>query len=299
MGLDLRGIKIAVIGGDKRDIYLMSELIKLGAAVTAIGFPPCPELNHVRLVDNFEAALQDTQVLIFPMQGTDPEGNIRTYDQEIRICLTPAIASIIPAGTLVIIGFARDFFKIWAQQYGWKLLEIAEMDTVAILNAIPSAEGALQMAMQRLPITIHDSNAFILGFGRLGKTLARMLKAIGARTTVVARKRADLARIFEIGYKPLHCSQLHQVIMEADVIFNTVPALILDEKLLSLLNKDALIIDLASAPGGTDFTAAKKLGISATLAPGLPGIVAPKTSGKILAQVIPQLILREIPNGYF
>lgn len=299
MGLDLRGIKIAVIGGDRRDIYLMPELIKLGATVTAVGFPPCPELGQVRLVDKFEAALQNSQVLIFPMQGTDQEGNIRTYDQDIKLCLTPATAAAIPQGTLVIIGFARHFVKEWAKRYGWKLLEIAEMDTVAILNAIPSAEGALQLAMERLPITIHDSSSFVLGFGRLGKTIARMLQGIGAKTTVVAWNRADLARIFEIGYRPVHCTQLHQVIAEADVIFNTVPALILDEKLLSLVKKDTLIIDLAAAPGGTDFSTAKRLGINALLATGLPGIVAPKTSGRILAQVIPQLILREIPQEYF
>jgi len=299
LGLDLRGIKIAVIGGDQRDIYLMQELIKLGAAVTAIGFSPCPELNQVCLVDRLETALLKAQVLILPMGGTDSEGNIKTLDQDVTLRLSPEIAVTIPEGVLVIIGFARDFVKEWSLKYGWKMIEIAEMDTVAILNSIPSAEGALQIAMEKLPITIHGSNSFVLGFGRLGITLARMLQGIGAKTTVVARKRSDLSRAGEIGYRPLHCSQLHQSISEADVIFNTVPAMILNEELLSLLNKDTLIIDIASSPGGTDFTAAKRLGLQAVLTPSLPGIAAPKTSGKILAQVIPQLILREAPHEYF
>ncbi len=299
MGLDLRGIKIAIIGGDRRDIYLMQELIKLGAAVTAVGFSPCSELSQVRLVDKLETAFNKAQVLVFPMGGTDLEGNIKTLDQDFTLRLSPEIAAAIPEGVLVIIGFARDFVKEWAQKYRWKMIEIAEMDMVAIMNSIPSAEGVLQIAMEKLPITIHDSSSFVLGFGRLGKTLARMLKGIGANTTVVARKRADLSRIFEMGYRPLHCSEMHQLISEADVIFNTVPVLILDEKLLSLLRKDTLILDIASAPGGTDFTAAKRLGLNAILAPSLPGIAAPKTSGKILAQVIPQLILREVPHEYF
>lgn len=299
MGLDLRGIKIAIIGGDRRDIYLMQELIKLGAAVTAVGFSPCPELSQVRLVDKLETAFNKAQVLVFPMGGTDLEGNIKTLDQDFILRLSPEIAAAIPEGVLMIIGFARDFVKEWAQKYRWKMIEIAEMDMVAIMNSIPSAEGVLQIAMEKLPITIHDSSSFVLGFGRLGKTLARMLKGIGANTTVVARKRADLSRIFEMGYRPLHCSEMHQLISEADVIFNTVPVLILDEKLLSLLRKDTLILDIASAPGGTDFTAAKRLGLNAILAPSLPGIAAPKTSGKILAQVIPQLILREVPHEYF
>ena len=299
MGLDLRGIKIAVIGGDRRDIYLMQDLIKLGASVSAIGFSPCPELSQVRLLDRLETAIYKAQVLILPMGGTDLEGNIKTLDEDITLRLSPEIAAAIPEGVLVIIGFARDFVKEWAHKYRWKMIEIAEMDTVAVLNSIPSAEGALQLAMEKLQITIHGSNSFVLGFGRLGKTLARMLQGIGARTTIVARKRSDLSRAIEMGYRPLHCSQLHQSISVADVIFNTIPAMILDEKLLSFLNKDTLIIDIASSPGGTDFSVAKRLGIQAILTPSLPGMVAPKTSGKILAQVIPQLILREVPHEYY
>ncbi len=298
MGLDLRGIKISIIGGDQRDIYLMQDLVKLGASVTAIGFYPCPELDQVHLVDKLEKALSKAQVLILPMGGTDSEGNIKTLDQDITIRLSAEIAATIPEGVMVIIGFARDFVKEWAHKFGWKLIEIAEMDMVAILNSVPSAEGAIQMAMEQLPITIHGSNSFVLGFGRLGQTLARMLFGIGAKVTVVARKRTALSRILEIGYRPLHLSDLHHFIYEADVIFNTIPSLILDDKLLSLLNKETMIIDLASSPGGTDFSAAKRLGIKATLAPSLPGLVAPKSGGKILAQVIPQLILREVPHDF-
>lgn len=299
MGLDLRGIKVAVIGGDKRDIYFIPELVRMGADVTAVGFPVCSELEQVRLAQNIKTALKNAQVVIFPMSSSDPNGNIKTLDDNCHIQLTVSVAELIPPGTLVIIGFARDFMRNWAIKYRWKLIEIGEMDSFAILNAIPSAEGAIQIAMERLPITIHDSNSFVLGFGRLGKTIARMLRGIGAHTTVVARKRSDLARAFEMGYRPLVFTQLQQHMSEADVIFNTVPALILDEKMLVTMKKDVLIVDLASAPGGTDFVAANKLGINAVLAPGLPGIVAPKTSGKILAQVIPQLILREIPQEYF
>ncbi|MGB9791508.1 MAG: dipicolinate synthase subunit DpsA [Thermacetogeniaceae bacterium] len=299
MGLDLRGIKVAVIGGDRRDIYFMPELVRMGADVTAVGFPACPELEHVNLTRDIKTALKNVQVVIFPMSGSDPHGNIKTLDDNCHIQLNDSIAELISPGTLVIIGFARDFLKKWAENHRWRLIEIGEMDSVAILNAIPSAEGAIQIAMEKLPITIHDSNSFVLGFGRLGKTLARMLHGIGAHVTVVARKRSDLARAFEMGYRPVVFSRLQQHVGEADIIFNTVPALVLDENILMAMKKDVLIVDLAAAPGGTDFAAANKLGINAILAPGLPGIVAPKTSGKILAQVIPQLILREIPPEYF
>lgn len=298
MGLDLSGVKVAVIGGDQRTVYLMTDLIKMGAHVKAIGFPNSVKLQQVHLEQSIEDVLLDVQVVIFPMQGTDLQGNLKTLDENCPLQFTAQVAEKIAPGTLVIIGFAREPVRNWAARYHWKLVEIGEMDSVAILNAIPSAEGAIQMAMERLEITLHDSKSFVLGFGRLARTLARMLHGIGARVTVVARKRSDLARAFEMGYQSLMFTQLCQAIPEADVVFNTVPALVLDEKVLAQMRQDCVIIDLASAPGGTDFAAASRLGINAVLAPGLPGLVAPKTSGKILAQVIPQLILRELPEAY-
>jgi dipicolinate synthase subunit A len=289
---------IAVIGGDRRDLVLMKDLVGLGARVKAAGFAACEELQQVELVADLVAAVTGAQALILPMNGTNQEGKIPTLDSGISLQLTQAIANIIPRGTIFIIGAAREFLHRWAINYGWKLLEIAEMDDVAILNAIPSAEGAIQIAMEQLPITIHGSQSFVLGFGRLGKTLARMLAAIGATITVAARKDADLARIYEIGYRPVKFDQLQECIQEAEIIFNTVPQMVLDENMLSLIRKDALILDLSAIPGGTDFKAAQKLGISAMMAPGLPGKVAPTTSGKILARVIPPLILRELPQCF-
>jgi dipicolinate synthase subunit A len=296
LGSDLTGIAISVVGGDRRGLVLIQDLVSRGARVKAAGFAACEELQRVELVTDLENAVAGAQVLVLPMQGTDPEGSIRTLDDNVSLRLTRHIASTIPGGTVFIIGFARDFLHWWADAYGWKLLEIAEMDDVAILNAIPSAEGAIQIAMEQLPITIHGSQCFVLGYGRLGKTLARMLDGIGAITTVVTRKNADLARAFEMGCRPVQFDQLGNYIQEAEIIFNTVPQLVLDEQMLALVRKGALIVDLAAYPGGTDFKSAEKMGIAALLAPGLPGKVAPTTGGRILAQVIPPLILRELPN---
>jgi len=77
---------------------------------------------------------------------------------------------------------------------GIQLIETANLDELAILNSIPSAEGAIQMAMDATKITIHGSASFVLGLGRFGTTLARMLHGIGAQVTGVARKPSDLAR---------------------------------------------------------------------------------------------------------
>jgi dipicolinate synthase subunit A len=177
---------------------------------------------------------------------------------------------------------------------GIQLVETITLNEITILNSIPSAEGAIQMAMEATTITIHGSKSFVLGLGRTGWTLARMLHGIGAQVTGVARKPSDLARAVEMGFHAVHLSDLEDEIGRAEIIFNTVPHLILDRVMLEKVARDAVIVDLASIPGGTDFEYAQLLGIKALLAPGLPGIVAPKTAGRILAQIYPQLILRHL-----
>ncbi len=79
-----------------------------------------------------------------------------------------------------------------------------------------------------------------------------MLSGLGAQTYVEARKYADLAMIEGHGYEPLPLDDLERRIGEFDIIFNTIPAMILDGALLERVKKDALVIDLASKPGGAE-----------------------------------------------
>jgi len=291
MSSGLAGVKVAVVGGDDRELVLIQELINQGAKVSVVGFPQRRELSRARLVPTVEEAVLGAEAIVLPMPGTDAHGNVRAVYATEKLELTERIVRQIKPATPVIIGVARPFLKEWAQKYRLRLIEIAEMDDVAILNSIPSAEGAIQIAMEELPITIHDSRSLVLGFGRLGRTLARMLTGLGSHVAVAARKPADLARIFEMGFNPVPFSSLQDFVGDTDMIFNTAPALVVDEPLIQRMKADTLIVDLASQPGGTDFQAAERLGIKAILAPGLPGKVAPRTAGRILAQTIPRLIL--------
>lgn len=294
MEYKLGGVRIAVLGGDDRERVLIPRLLELGANLKVIGFPPLPELTGATLVTSLEEAVADVDVVIMPMPGTDMQGNIRAIYADEKLVLTEGVIKKIPKGAPVIMGVAKPFVREWANKYGLKLLEIAEIDEVAILNAIPTAEGAIQLAMEQTDFTIHNSSAFVIGYGRVGFTMARVLAALGAKVTIVVRKKADMARGYELSFNVCNYQQFAAEICKADLIFNTVPALILNKELLGNVAQKALIIDLASQPGGTDFQAAEDLGIKAILAPGLPGKVAPKTAGEILAKVIPGLILENL-----
>ena len=141
------------------------------------------------------------------------------------------------------------------------------------------------------------SNALVVGLGRCGLPLARSLAALGARVTVAVRRREVRALAESFGFSTINFDQLQCEAHNYDFLFNTVPAPVLTEEILSKVRKDAIIIDIASAPGGTDFAAANRLGIKNFLSLGLPGKVAPITAGKILAKVYPHLISIHVKGG--
>ena len=160
-------------------------------------------------------------------------------------------------------------------------------------NEAPTAEGAIELAISETPITIRSSKCLVLGYGKVGKVLAHSLQALGAKTYVAARKYADLAFIESHGCNPLTMRETSTRLGEFDIIFNTIPALILDADELSKIPGSTLIIDLASKPGGVDFEIAKKLGLRVIWALSLPGRIAPVTAGIIIKDTITN-ILREM-----
>ncbi|PWI58275.1 dipicolinate synthase subunit DpsA [Sulfoacidibacillus thermotolerans] len=287
----LTGIKMAFIGGDARIIEVVRYMSDLDASTYLFGFDRLslsfPDMHKVELSP---AALADFDVIVLPIAGMDDEGRVDAAFSDAPLRLSDEHFAAISKKAPVFSGIARPALQTLAHKHGLNLIRLMELDEVAILNSIPTAEGAIAMAMERTEITLHGSTCAVLGLGRCGLTLARMLSGIGANVRVFARKPAELARIYEMGLRPYGLSQLVDAIADADVIFNTIPAPILTADVLAHVPRSCVIIDIASIPGGTDFRYAEKRGINAVLAPSLPGIVAPKTAGRIIAQTIVQMI---------
>ena len=173
-----------------------------------------------------------------------------------------------------------------AQARSLLLADYFAREELAVANAVPSSEGAIQIAMEELPITLHGARALVIGYGRLGKVLARQLRGLGVRVSVAARKYADLAWIRAEGLEAERSDQLSGWLCGYDLVVNTVPAPILGREELTQLKPGCLVIDLASKPGGVDFDAAAQLGVKAVWALSLPGKVAPVTAGLAIRDAI-------------
>lgn len=151
-----------------------------------------------------------------------------------------------------------------------EIIDILKNEELAILNSIPTAEGAIQIAMEKSKITIHNSNCLVMGFGRIGKILSKMLIGIGANVYCEARKSTDIAYIKSYGYNAIHLNELNKNLEKFDFIFNTIPFIILNNTNLNNVKKECLIVDLASKPGGIDFEYAKNIGLQTEWALALP-----------------------------
>ena len=140
-------------------------------------------------------------------------------------------------------------------------------------------EGAIQIAMEELPITLCSARVLVVGCGRIGKLLAVRLGGLGAHVTVAARKYEQLAWAEAYGFGAEHIHQWGGYLCSYDLVVNTVPHRLLGVEELSDLKKGCLVIDLASPPGGVDLESARNLGVRVLWALSLPGKVAPVTAG--------------------
>jgi dipicolinate synthase subunit A len=264
---------------------VVRQFLAAGASVRVASPPPEP-MEGAEVTTTAREALQGAEVIVLPVQGSTREGKVFTVEGAPQPILDRAALAAASPGALLFTGIGNPALRTLCEESGIPCVEYRESDEFAIWNSIPSAEGAIQMAMEASALTLFGSQAIVLGFGRTGRSIALLLRGLFTNVVVAARKESDLARIWASGYRYLPLKRLAEGARTADFIFNTIPAPIVTGQVLENLAAHGVVIDVASAPGGTDFEAAARIGRTAKLAPGLPGIVAPVTAGRIIAEMI-------------
>lgn len=291
----LTGLHIAVIGGDARQLEVIRKLTELDARLSMIGFD---QLDHgftgAQKEQIDEMDFSDVDAIILPVPGTNTEGEVETIFSNEKIVVTEDILNQTPTHCTIFSGISNEYLTNCCKNTEKKLVKLFERDDVAIYNSVPTVEGTIMMVIQHTDITIHGSSVMILGLGRVGMSVARTFAALGANVKVGARKTEHIARIHEMGLIPFHLDELEEESQDIDVCINTIPVEVVTASVIAKMKPHTLIIDLASKPGGTNFRYAEKRGIKALLAPGLPGIVAPKSAGKILANVLAKLLKEDV-----
>lgn len=279
---------VSVIGGDLRQLTIAGMLAADGYDVIIYGFDRDIKTDDLTHADTLSAAL-DSEIIILPVPVTFDNIKVNMPFSDEVLTLKSLTDGINPL-SIVFGGRISRTLSSELESRGIMHRDYMKRDELAIRNAVPTAEGAIEIAISETPITLHGSKCLVMGYGKVGKVLARFLDGLGANTYVEARKYADLALIESHGCIPLTMKEAKTRINEFDVIFNTIPALVLTKDVLSGVNPNSLIIDLASKPGGVDFESARELGVKVIWALSLPGKVAPVTAGIIIKDTITNML---------
>ena len=279
-------MKLFIVGGDSRIGYMAEKLWLSGHEVSACGISSV-RIPEKKLTEGIKYA--DAVITGLPI-SKDGETVFAPFSEN-RFLLRELI-SVLPPQTPVLCGMASPAVREAFEAAGITLLDYFAREDTALLNAVPTAEGALEIAMHELPVTLWGTECLVTGYGRIGKYLAGVLSALGAHVTVSARKERDFALCRMEGYTCIHTENLSTAVENFRVIFNTIPSMVFTEAVLEKLRPDCLLIDLASLPGGVDTTFAARQRVHYVQALSLPGKVAPETAGEILCGAV-ESILRE------
>lgn len=285
----------AVIGGDLRIIKLVKMLALDGNTVYTYGLEKAEELKsqtNIIFSEKLSKAIpENVEVVIGPIPFSSNGININAPFSEKEISIRELMhylnAKILIAGSI-----SPDIYDMANDEY-IEIIDIMKREELAVLNTISTAEGAIEIAIANTNKIIHGSNTLILGFGRIGKVLARKMAGLSARVTCAARKDEDLAWIKAYGHRATNINFLGENLSEFDIIINTVPHLILTQERMQYVKSDCLLIDLASNPGGIDKKSAKDRNLKLVWALALPGKVAPVTTAEFIKDTIYN-ILKEI-----
>ena len=253
LGNDARSIRTAEIIG-KNDNKLITTILQ----------------NENQLIENYD-------VYVFPIPMSLDGKMLNNSNVRLN---TENIIKNIPETALMLTGGKTVNSSI----------DIVSRDDFSYKNAVPTAEGAIALAMNSPDITLKESKILITGFGRVSKILLQKLCGLCNNITVALRKKSDMALLETLGIKVIPIEKIADNIKNYNIIFNTVPHKIFTREILLKAHNKNLFIELASNQMGFDTEAIKELNINYINAPGLPNKVAPITAAYILAETIMNIL---------
>ncbi len=265
-----------VLGGDLRQEKLAGLLREDGHRVSTYALGE-PQADLARLCC--------AQCAILPLPVSTGEGKLNAPLAGESPSLETIFAALRPEQFLCG-GMVSEEVKALAGRYGLTIHDYFAREELAVANAVPTAEGAVQIALEEMGVTLHRARVLVLGYGRVGRITAHRVAALGARVTVAARGYDALAWAEAYGHDAVRLCDLPGYLCGYDLVVNTIPSRVLEREHLAELREGCLVIDLASKPGGVDLQAAAQLGVRCVWALSLPGKVAPLSAGAAVRDTI-------------
>lgn len=261
--------KTAVLSYNQVQKELADELNKKGCT---------SELIKADDIESLKDGLRQYSHIVLPFPSNKKTLSCLRRDED--------FAEIISPGHIVIGGMISHEFKDILKKNKISFFDYFTSEAYKLKNAFITSQGALRLLTEHTTGYLPGSKVLITGYGRIGKSLANMLKAIGMKVFVVARSETALAEAKASGYEVFNYSQLKSTVFYYDYIFNTVPAIVFDERDVKHMNTDVIYFELASAPYGADKSYFELYGKKHIEASALPGKFYPNAVAKNISDFI-------------
>ena len=277
-------MRFAVIGGDKRTEHLAAQLLRDGHRLRSFALERAVLPPEISRESCLQSCVYGADCVLLPLPA-ERGGRLHAPLSAEELGM-PALIEALWPGQLLIGGALREETVTAALRGGLRVADLLRQPALAVGNAALTAEGAIGCLIEHSERALWGGRALVLGWGRIGRILALRLSALGAQVTVAARSARDRAMAEALGCAAADYAGLDGILGDFDFIVNTVPARVLTEGMLCLIRPDALLLELASPPGGFDRTLAQNIGLHALAAPGLPGETAPEAAALLLRQAV-------------
>lgn len=291
MILEVLPLKFAVLGGDSRSALLGRGLARDGHKVCTYCLEKAEPAPGVVSCGCLQACVYGADWVLLPVPA-EKSGLLNTPLSAQKLDMEELVAALWP-GQVLCGGKISTRTGLAAVRAGLTVTDLMQRRDFTVSNAAITAEGAIHKLMENSPRCLMGSHVLITGWGRIASVLAPKLHALGAYVTVAARKAGDRAMASALGLGCCSFRALALLMEDVDFVVNTVPAPVLDKRLLKLLKKDALLLELASEPGGFEPDEASELGLKTLRAPGLPGVYAPESAAELMKETIYAIIAEE------
>lgn len=279
--------KIALLGGDARQVTAADRLLKSGYCVSFFA-GACVEGLSLDSASSLEDSLSGTNAVLLPLPTSTDGVHLNAPFYEGKAIELLEVIKKMPPTALLIGGKIPEVMAKEAEKLGIQAVDYFGSEAFQIKNAYTTAEAAVYIAMNNMKKNLRGARFAITGYGRISRALTELLLSFGARVRVLARKESDLAWASLAGAEAvkLNESSIRELKNGYDIIFNTAPAYLFFEDFLREMDGETLIVDLASAPGGVDVSAAKRCGAKVLWAASLPGKYAPISAGELIADCV-------------
>lgn len=284
----MKSSRYLIIGGDDRLVELAEIFERNGMNISTYGMDKV-EIKNVENYLSLDAALENSDIVVCPIPFSKDVHKVNSKYSSVDIEIEELFKKLEP-GKKLILGAINNYSKELAKKYGIEYVDYHKDEGYQILNTIPTAEGALAIIINETRETLFRSKILVLGYGRIGRLLSEYLKNLNAEVYVEARKDSDLTWINARGMKAVPIEELPLYLGEMNTIVNTVPAMMLDCGKLDLVKKDVFILDVASTPGGIDFSYAAEKGIKTVHALGIPGKIACHSAAVYIYDTIQKIL---------